>query len=122
MTSGAMASARSPRRYSHRPGSDFHAQERRSDLKRRLALAEATAARTKDPEKRHRAQKRAATARRGLRQIETRAEFRAQLNDRDRAEFSALSITQQDRFRAAVQRFPEHVPPSDPDPFEGRPS
>jgi hypothetical protein len=44
------------------------------------------------------------------------------LSERDRAVFNTLPIKEQNRFRAAVQRFPEHVPPSDPDPFEGRPS
>jgi hypothetical protein len=110
------------RRIPYRPGTLSYERQRRAELNRRRALAEARASRAKKPETRQRAQRQAANARRGLRQIETRAEFRDQLSERDRAEFSALPITQQDRFRAAVQRFPEHVPPSDPDPFEGRPS
>jgi hypothetical protein len=108
------------RRYSHRPGSGSYEDERRSDLNRRRALAEARASRASKPEAKQRAQRQAATARRGLRQIKTRAEYRAQLSERDRAAFNALSIKEQDRFRAAVERHPEHVPPSDPDPFEGR--
>lgn len=110
------------RRSTFRPGSASYERQRRADLNRRRALAEATAARAKKPAARHRAQRQASTARRGLRQIKTRAEFRAKLNERDRAVFNALPIKEQDRFRAAAERYPEHVPPSDPDPFVGRPS
>jgi hypothetical protein len=108
------------RRTPYRPGTASYERYRRGQLNRRRALAEARAVRAKKPEIRQRAQRQAANARRGLRQIETRAEFRDQLSERDRALFNALSIKEQDRFRAAVQRYPEHVPPSDPDPFEGR--
>jgi len=117
-----MTAARSRRRNPYRPGTPAYAQTRRAELNRRRALAEATAARAKKPEARQRAQRRASAARRDIRQIEARAEFRAALNDHDRAVFNALSINEQDRFRAAVQRYPEHVPSSDPDPFDGRPS
>jgi hypothetical protein len=116
----AVPSARSPRQNPYRPGTLSYERQRRGELNRRRALAEARADRAKKPEIRQLAQRQAATARRGLRQIETRAGFRDQLSERHRAEFSALSITQQDRFRAAVQRYPEYVPPSDPDPFEER--
>jgi hypothetical protein len=117
-----MTAARSRRRNPYRPGTRSYATFRQSELNRRRALAEATAARAKKPEARHRAQRRASAARRDIRQIEARTEVRAALNDRDRAVFNALSITEQDRFRAAVQRYPEQVPPSEPDPFDGRPS
>src|SRR5689334_13122940 len=110
------------RRNPYRRGSPSYERERRAELSRRRALAEATAARATKPETRQRAQRRASAARRDLRRIEARAEFRAALNDRDRGVFNTLSIKEQDRFRAAVQRYPEHVPPSDPDPFDGRPS
>jgi hypothetical protein len=105
----------------YRPGTQSYAAFRQSELNRRRALAEATAARAKNSGARRRAQRRAASARRGIRAIEARREFRELLSDRDRSVFNALSITEQDRFRAAVQRYPEHVPPSDPDPFDGRP-
>ena len=117
-----MASARSPRQNPYRPGTLSYERQRRAELNQRRALAEARASRATRPDTKQRAQKQAATARRGLRQIETRAEFRDQLSERDRAVFNTLPIKEQDRFRAAVQRFPEHVPPSDPDPFEGQPS
>jgi hypothetical protein len=107
-------------RYSHRPGSGSHATERRSDLNQRLALAEATAARAKDPEKRRRAQKRVDTLRRDLRRIATRADFRKQLSERDRIEFNTMSLKEQDRLRTVVERYPEHVSPEEPDPFAGR--
>ena len=110
------------RRNPYRPGTLSYERHRRAELNRRRALAEARAERAKKPETRQRAQRQAANARRGLRQIETRAEFRNQLSERDRAVFNTLPIKEQNRFRAAVERYPEHVPPSDPDPFEGRPS
>lgn len=110
------------RRNPYRPGTLSYERQRRADLNRRRALAEARAGRAKKAETRQRAQRQAANARRGLRQIETRAEFRGQLSERDRAVFNTLPIKEQDRFRAAVERYPEHVPPSDPDPFEGRAS
>jgi len=110
------------RRNPYRPGTLSYERQRRADLNRSRALAEARAGRAKNPETRQRAQRQAANARRGLRQIETRAEFRDQLSERDRVVFNTLPIKEQDRFRSAVQRFPEHVTPSDPDPFEGRPS
>ena len=110
------------RRNPYRPGTLSYERQRRAELNRRRALADARAGRAKKAETRQRAQRQAANARRGLRQIETRAEFRDRLSERDRAVFNTLPIKEQDRFRAAVQRFPEHVPPSDPDPFEGRPS
>lgn len=109
-------------RYSHRPGTVSYEHERRSDLNQRLPLAEQRASHATRPDTKQRAQKQAADIRGELRKIEKRAEFRGQLSERDRAEFNALSIKEQDRFRAVVQRYPEHVPPSDPDPFEGRPS
>jgi hypothetical protein len=108
------------RRNPYRPGSLSHARYRSAELNRSRALAEATAARAKDPEKRHRAQKRAARARRGLHQIEARAEYRTALSDRDRAEFNALSLTEQDRLRTVLERYPEHVSPEEPDPFPSR--
>jgi hypothetical protein len=117
-----MASARSARHNPHRPGSVPYDRLERAKQNRRRVLAEARASRAKRPETKQRAQRQAATARRALRQIDQRAEFRDQLSERDRALFNALSIKEQDRFRAAVQRYPEHVPPSDPDPFEERPS
>ena len=107
-------------RYSHRPGTGSYEDERRSDLNRRRALAEARAGRATKPETKQRAEKQAANALRALRQIDARSEFRDQLSEPDRAIFNALSIKAQDQFRAAVLRFPERVPPSDPDPFEGR--
>jgi hypothetical protein len=110
------------RRNPYRPGTRSYAAFRQSELNRRRALAEATAARAKNSGARLQAQLRAASARRGIRAIETRRVFRELLSDRDRSVFDALPINEQDRFRAAVQRFPEHVPPSDPDPFGGRPS
>ncbi len=112
----AMAERR-PRRNPYRPGTPSYERQHRAELSRRRALAEARAARAKNPEARRRAQRRAAAARRGIRAIETREEFRVALSDRDRSLFNALSINEQDRFRAAVQRYPDYVPPSAPDPF-----
>lgn len=108
------------RRNPYRPGTPSYERLRRAELSRRRALAEATAGRAKTPVKRRRAQRRKATAQRGLRQIDTRAEFRDQLSERDRAEFNALSLTEQDRFRAVVRQHPEYVPPQEPDPFAGQ--
>lgn len=105
------------RRNPYRPGTTSYQRQRRAELNRLRALAQARASHAKRPE----ARRQAAAARRSIRQIETRAEFRAAFSDRDRSVFDALSIKEQDRFRAAVQRYPDYVPPSAPDPFAERP-
>ncbi len=77
--------------------------------------------RAKRPEAKRRAQRQAAAARQGVRQIETREAFRAALSERDRSVFGALPIKQQQRFIAAVRQYPEQIAPSEPDPFSERP-
>jgi hypothetical protein len=108
------------RRNPYRPGTLSYERQRRAELNRRRALAEARAGRGKDADKRYQAQKQAATARRALRRIEARAEYRAALSDRDRSEFNALTLKEQDRLRTVLERYPEHVPPEEPEPFPSR--
>jgi hypothetical protein len=107
----------------YRPGTQSYAAFRQSELNRRRALAEATAARAKNSGARRRAQRRAASARRGIRAIEARREFRELLSDRDRSVFNALPINEQDRFRAAFSAFPNTFHLATPIPSAGaRPS
>jgi hypothetical protein len=107
------------RRSPYRPGTASYARAREAQLRRRAALARATAGRAKTAEGRRRAQQRAAAAQRGLRAIEARQEFRSQLRERDRTEFNGLSLSGQDRLRRMLQDFPEGVPRDMPDPFAG---
>jgi hypothetical protein len=72
-----MAKGRNP----YRPGTASYARFREAALKRKSALAQATAARSKAPETGRRAKRRAAAAQRGLRAIEAREEFRSKLNE-----------------------------------------
>jgi hypothetical protein len=105
------------RRNPYRSGSEPYERQQSAVLNQRLVLAEGRASRATRPETKQRAQRQAATARRALRRIETRAKYRATLSDRDRAEFNALSLKEQDRLRTVTERYPEHVPPEEPDPF-----
>jgi hypothetical protein len=114
-----MASARSSRRNPYRPGTASHAQFREATLRRRATLAQANVARATTPETRRRAKQRVSAARRALRAIETRQEFRSQLNERDRTTFNGLSLAGQDRLLRMSEDFPQSVPNDLPDPFVG---
>jgi hypothetical protein len=103
----------------YRSGTASYARFRKAALKRKAALAEATTARAKTPEKRQRAKRRSTVAQRALRAIETREEFRSNLNESDRAAFGRMSITQQQRLLKIQREYPESVPQDLPDPFEG---
>jgi hypothetical protein len=59
-------------------------------------------------------------ARRALREIETREQFRSELNQVDRGEFDRLSISDQKRLLEVSQVYPDSVPKDAPDPFVGR--
>ena len=113
-----MLSSRS-RRNPYRPGTASYARLRQADLKRKVALAQATASRAKTPETRRRAKHRASAAQRALRAIERRSEFRTKLNESDRGKFEHLTITQQERLMKVLQEFPDRVPKDIPDPFVG---
>jgi hypothetical protein len=110
-----MAKGRNP----YRAGTASYARFRKAALKRKSALAQATTARTKTPERGRRAKQRASAAQRALRAIETREEFRSKLNEPERLAFSQMPITQQERLLKIQREFPESVPKDLPDPFEG---
>jgi type II secretory pathway component PulK len=101
----------------YRSGTASYARFRKAALKRKSALAQATAARSKRPETGWRAKQRATAAQRALRAIETREEFRSNLNESDRAAFGRKSITQQQRLLKIQREYPESVPKDLPDPF-----
>jgi hypothetical protein len=107
------------RRNPYRPGTASYARLREATLKRRVALAQAMAARAKTPETRLRAKRRASSAQRALQAIEKRDEFRTKLNESDRGKFDHLSITQQERLMQVLREFPDRVPKDIPDPFVG---
>jgi hypothetical protein len=109
----------SKRRTPYRPGTASHARVREAALKRQIRLAEANAARAKTPETRRRSRKHASAARRALREIEQREEFRSKLNEHDRREFNSRSIAQQQQFLRVTEAYPDRVPPDVPDPFGG---
>jgi hypothetical protein len=115
-----MAERRRGRGNPYRPGTSSHAAFRRSELNRRLALAEGRAARATSPETRHRALRQAAVARRGLRQIpelEAIAEYRGTLNEPERRIFDSLPLAEKARELKVEQLFPEGVPADIPDPY-----
>jgi hypothetical protein len=114
-----MASARSSRRNPYRPGTASYARRREADLRRRAALARATAGRAKTLDARRRAKQRASAVRRALRAIEAREDFRSNLNERDRRTFDSWSIAKQEQFLRVTQAFPDRVPADIPDPFAG---
>jgi hypothetical protein len=100
MGSASFASGARPmtkRRNPYRAGTASYARFREATLKRRAALARATAARAKTPETGRRTKQRASAAQRALRAIETREEFRSKLNEADRAAFGRMPIIQQER-------------------------
>jgi hypothetical protein len=103
----------------YRPGTTSYARFREGSLKRKAALAQATAARTKTPETRRRAKQRATAAERALRKIETREEFRSKLNEPDRIAFNRMPITRQERLMKITREYPESIPKDLPDPFVG---
>jgi hypothetical protein len=107
------------RRNPYRPGTASYARFRKATLKRRSALAQATAARAKTPETSRRAKQRATAAQRALRAIETREEFRSKLNEADRLSFGQMPITQQERLIKIQREYPGDVPKDLPDPFVG---
>ena len=107
------------RRNPYRSGTASYARFRKAALKRKSALAQATAARAKTPETGRRAKQRASAAQRALRAIETREEFRSRLSEQDRVSFSQMPITQQERLLKIQREFPESVPKDLPDPFDG---
>jgi hypothetical protein len=106
-----------PRHNPYRPGTLSYERLRRADLRRREKLAVARVARAKTPEVRRRAQRQAASARRSLRQIETRGDFRASLNKTNREMFDNVPIKQQQRLMTVARSYPEKVPADIPDPF-----
>jgi hypothetical protein len=110
-----MASRRNP----YRSGTASYARFREAALKRKSALARATAARAKTPETGQRAKQRATAAQRALRAIETREEFRLKLSEPDRAAFGQMSITRQERLLKIQREYPESIPKDLPDPFVG---
>ena len=103
----------------YRSGTASYARFRKAALKRKSALAQATAARSKRPETGQRAKQRATAAQRALRAIETREEFRSNLNESDRLSFSQMSITRQERLLKIQREYPESIPKDLPDPFVG---
>ena len=114
-----MASGRSPRRNPYRPGTPSYAGLRRAELNRRRALAKSTAARTTNPQKRHKLQRRAVTAQRDLRQIDERAAFRSTLSPSGRAIFDRLPLKEQNRELHVRREYPGGVPRDVPDPMAG---
>lgn len=111
--------ARSKQRNPYRPGTASHARLRAAELARRRALATATARRTNSPDSRRRAQRRASAATSEIQRIEGRRGFREKMNAVDRAAFDTLSMKAQDAFMKTAASFPDGVPASAPDPFEG---
>ena len=107
------------RRNPYRPGTASYARFRQAALKKKAALAQATAARSKTPETGRRAKRRASAAQRSLRAIETREEFRSKLDESDRTAFGQLAISQQERLLKIEREYPESVPQDLPDPFVG---
>jgi len=110
-----MAKGRNP----YRSGTASYARYRKAALKRKAALAQATAVRAKTPGTGERAKQRAAAAQRALRAIETREEFRSKLSEPDRVSFSQMPITRQERLMKIQREYPESVPKDLPDPFVG---
>jgi hypothetical protein len=110
-----MAKGRNP----YRAGTASYARFREAALKRKSALARATAARAKTPETGQRAKQRASAAQRALRAIEMREEFRSKLSESDRVSFSQMPITRQERLMKIQRDYPESVPQDLPDPFVG---
>jgi hypothetical protein len=107
------------RRNPYRPGTASYARLRKANLKRRAALAQANAARAKTPETRRQSKQRATAARRALRAVESREEYRSKLNELDRAEFGRMPITQQERLLMIKREYPDSVSKDLPDPFAG---
>ncbi len=110
-----MAKGRNP----YRSGTASYARYRKAALKRKAALTQATATRAKTPETGRRAKQRVSAARRALRAIETREEFRSKLSEPDRLSFSQMPISRQERLMKIQQEYPETVPNDLPDPFVG---
>jgi hypothetical protein len=102
-----------------RPGTVRHARWRKTRLKRKVARARAAAARAKSFKARARARRRVRDARREMREIESRGEFRRKLNRDDRRKFNDLTIEQQKRLLEVARTYPDRVPPELPDPFVG---
>jgi hypothetical protein len=103
----------------YRPGTTSYARFREATLKRKVALAQSTAARTKTPEIRRQAKQRAAAAKKALREIEAREEYRSKLNEQDRIAFNRMPITRQERLIKITREYPESIPKDPPDPFLG---
>jgi hypothetical protein len=104
----------------YRSGTERYEKQHRALLNRRLVLAEARERRTTRPEVKRRAQRQAATARRGLREIEARETFRASLSPYQRGELNRITSSGQDRVRRVLQQYPDGILPEIPDPFAGR--
>jgi hypothetical protein len=62
---------------------------------------------------------RASAAKRALRAIKARQEFRSRLREPERTVFNGLSLSGQDRLLRVSQDFPEGIPSELPDPFAG---
>jgi hypothetical protein len=107
------------RRNPYRPGTASYARRREAELRRRAALARATADRARTPEARRRANQRAAAAERRLREIAARQEYRSRLRERDLQAFDSLPIGKQDQLLRILRDHPDSVPRDLPDPFTG---
>lgn len=114
----------------YRRGTASYARFQKAILNRRVALAEANAARAKKPEARRRLRQQVSAAKRALRAIERREdsrsklnerreEFRSKLDDDHRRIFDSFPITRQDRLIQVNREYPDSVPKDIPDPFEG---
>lgn len=104
----------------YRLGTPSYARYRRTELSRRANLAKGRVDRATNPEARQRAMRQAATARRGLRQIpllEAIGEYRSLLDQPERRIFDSLPLADKARELEVEARYPEGVPPGDPDPF-----
>jgi hypothetical protein len=115
-----MARRRSP----YRPGTPSYERSRRAALIRRENLAAGRASRAQKPEAKRRAQRQAATARRGLRQMperiaraEERRDYRSHLHSRDQTIFSRLPTREQQRLVDVNRQYPAAVPANVTDPF-----
>src|ERR1700685_588321 len=107
------------RRNPYRPGSPSYARLREADLKRKAALARATASRAKSPETRQSANRRVSAALRALQVVESRTEYRAKLNEHERQVFDQLTVATQQQLVEVRREYPDSVPRDLPDPFTG---
>lgn len=103
----------------YRPGTVSHARFRQTELKRRKTLAASRLKKAKSATAVRQEKQRISQTRRALHKIEAREEFRKSLNEKDRREFDAVSIKQQEQLQKILKRYPDGVPSNIPDPFKG---